>query len=186
MGEKTDCYWRKAHKSTVCGKAELTFRFDFTLILPATLAAHDWHRDGEVSHDLFAELEGLPDTRQTSSSILSNLGRSRHQSRSRSRHPSRAGSRAGSPRRESEQLHEDLARVSISGLPRAPPYERHESTGLDDWLTGSYDTKRTLMLIYNPDPSGGVTELDERISGFASGLGMYELRATSPVVSLLA
>ncbi len=67
-----------------------------------------------------------------------------------------------------------------AGLPQAPPYE--EPSG-DEWLKGSYEVERTIMLIYNPHPTGGVTELDEGASGFAPGLGMYELRMMSDVVS---
>ena len=41
------------------------------------------------------------------------------------------------------------------------------------------------MLIYNPHPNGGVTELDERASASAPGIGPFDVRMISDVVGLI-
>ncbi|KAL7420412.1 hypothetical protein Q5752_005382 [Cryptotrichosporon argae] len=95
-------------------------RFAFTLVLPSTLAAHDWHVNASLSHDLIATLDGLPvpslpSARAHSPGPSSIFGfRARPsaagagagtgagagvgaRSRSASRHASPAGSRSASP-----------------------------------------------------------------------------------------
>jgi hypothetical protein len=39
------------------------------------------------------------------------------------------------------------------------------------------------MVIYNPQSNGGVTTLDERANGVAPGLGIWDIRLFSDVVS---
>jgi hypothetical protein len=68
--------------------------------------------------------------------------------------------------------------------------DRRDSRGIegaaasveDDWLRGKFEAKRTIMTIYNPNPTGGITELAERLSGYAPGVGVYDLEMMSPVV----
>lgn len=75
-------------------------RFQFTIIIPANLASHDWHTNGVISHILFAEVEGQPEAndwgmaRVGSASSLFGLRRS-------SRQGSASGSRGTSPVRSS-------------------------------------------------------------------------------------
>ena len=69
-----------------------------------------------------------------------------------------------------------------AALPQAPTYE--DSLG-DDWLRGKFYVERKIMLIYNPHPNGGVTELDERASAYAPGIGSYDLRMVSDVVGFI-
>lgn len=70
--------------------------FDFTIIVPANLASHDWHTNGVIAHVLYAEVEGLPDPndwgihKSASTSSLFGL-------RKASRSASRPGSRGASP-----------------------------------------------------------------------------------------
>ena len=69
-------------------------------------------------------------------------------------------SRSGSPPPEpsiNPNLSIDAGCMSVrrqeASLPQAPPYEK--STG-DEWLKGSYNIERTIMLVYNLHPTGGV------------------------------
>ena len=41
-----------------------------------------------------------------------------------------------------------------------------------------------LYLLYNPNPSGGITELSERETGYVDGLGPFEMLLTSDIVSI--
>lgn len=51
-------------------------------------------------------------------------------------------------------------------------------------LKGRFEGKRSLMVIHEL-PGGGTADLDLRGEGGVSGLGVYNLRFTSDVVSLL-
>lgn len=42
------------------------------------------------------------------------------------------------------------------------------------------------MIIYNPNQSGGVTQLDEQVSGFVPGVGVYEWRMLAEEVRLIS
>lgn len=53
------------------------------------------------------------------------------------------------------------------------------------WLKGRYEGKRSLMVIHE-NPGGGAIDLDLRGEGAVPGLGVYNLRFTSDVVSFLS
>lgn len=87
-------------------------RYEFTFELPPNLATHDWHPEGTIRHELFAEIEGIPTSHfsffhrsQSPSNPHSRRSASRHQSPSTSAGPSRhrspvssrPGSRGNSP-----------------------------------------------------------------------------------------
>lgn len=147
------------------------------MIVPSTLAPHDWHFDGEINHDLYAEIIGLD---EPSSSIFSFGGRSSSpKSKSRSRSPPGSSLLAASPSLTT-------TRQEV-GIPRAPSYAESEASNqvVDgaQWLKGTYEVKRTMMFVYNPNPNGGVVVLDERPSGSVPGLGLYQVEFSSDVVS---
>ncbi len=137
------------------------------LILPTILAPHDWHHNGRISHDLHAEIEGRPE----SSGFFGGSSKS-----SRSSSPSPRDSRLKS------------APLSITRqetfLPKAPPYtECDEDQSHDDWLKGTVKARRTVLTIYNPNPSGGVNSVNDRVADDVPSLGMYEVDFISDVVS---
>lgn len=68
-------------------------RFDFTIIIPSNLAPHDWHTNGKIIHDLYAELEGLPEPEFMRTSSSTSLFTMRKGKKS----PSAHGSRSSSP-----------------------------------------------------------------------------------------
>ncbi len=73
--------------------------------------------------------------------------------------------------------HEDTS------LPGLPPYEKIEQP--DEWLERTMWVYRYVKLIYNPNHlSAGVTTLNERLTGTAPGLGVYEIVWFSDVVSV--
>lgn len=51
------------------------------------------------------------------------------------------------------------------------------------WMKGSVTAKRMITLLYNPEPNNGVSTLDERRRGEVQGLGSFDVRYTSDVVS---
>jgi hypothetical protein len=87
-------------------------------------------------------------------------------------------------------LADNLESLSITRqeLPRAPPYELAKAgifppSAQDDWVKGTIEANRILMCIWNPNPSGGITALDELASGVVDGLGVYDIRLLSDCVS---
>jgi hypothetical protein len=68
-----------------------------------------------------------------------------------------------------------------NGTLQTPTYEASEY----EWIKGIYDVSRVIMVIYNPVSTGGVSTLDERANGMASGLGLWEMRLSSDVVGSL-
>jgi hypothetical protein len=75
-------------------------------------------------------------------------------------------------------------------LPQAPSYEQSEADAQgkqavvsEDWIRGTYAAKRNLMVLHNPNQNGGHSDLDERQSGFVPGIGVYDLKLFSDVVS---
>ena len=255
-------------------------RFDFTIILPANLAPHDWHPNGTIQHYLYAELEGAPEPERERERSMARVGSStslfgfRASSRSRakntngstnatsSRAPSRAGSRPGSrapspgpsSRRPLSVAHTlppsgaatpsslgygysappqalagALASLNLNPngtapmtatpplpspglppspnpaylsaaasmsltrqetqLPRIPSYENAMATGSSgastppEWLQGTTRVDRKVMIIYNPDISGGAMSFDDTTSGFIKGLGVWDLSMMSDIVS---
>lgn len=68
-------------------------------------------------------------------------------------------------------------------FPRAPAYE---AKGDPEWLIGNVSAKRSIMLMYNPDPNGGVTDYDDCANGYAPGLGIWNARFSSDVWTVCA
>lgn len=52
----------------------------------------------------------------------------------------------------------------------------------DRWISGFHDAHRTIAVVYNPNPTGAVNQLDERVSSFAPGVGVYEWRMVAEEV----
>jgi hypothetical protein len=205
-------------------------RFEFTMIIPSSLAPHNWvGGDGitaSVTHQLHAELEGIPEesrshhdsgsTTPTGPTSFFGKGKSKSKSyspftsgrktpRTTSSHPmSRSPSpdrRGGEP--DSQSLEAALlaatASMRVTEPARAPSYDESQaqagqgsltpsSPAIEDseWLVGIHSTKRLVEVIYNPHPAGAVSQLDERISSSAPGLGEYHLRMAAEEVRLLA
>jgi len=68
--------------------------------------------------------------------------------------------------------------------PHDPPYtECDEDQSHDDWLKGTVKARRTVLTIYNPNPSGGVNSVNDRVADDVPSLGMYEVDFISDVVS---
>ncbi|CAK9786974.1 unnamed protein product [Cutaneotrichosporon oleaginosum] len=90
-------------------------RFAFTIIIPSNLAVHDTHSNGKISHELYAELEGMPEDlpRPASSSSLFGMRRSGKRSPSSAR--SASASRAPSPSRAPRRGLWDIPSVPPSG-----------------------------------------------------------------------
>ena len=188
-------------------------RFEFTLIVPSSLAPHDWHYNGKVSHELFAEIEGQP----ASVSSFSLFGSGRSNQRSRSSASSNRGSATPgylSPRSPALSLSPPSSPISLSpmlsataslsitrqeavGFPLVPTYEQSQldNAGLaspggangnankvNDWVTGTKIVSKNIMAIHNPCRQGSSSDLDERQSGFAPGLGVWDLKIFSDVV----
>lgn len=74
--------------------------------------------------------------------------------------------------------------LASGSIPQPPGYEEQSSSATSvQWLEGTHTAERTIRLQYNPDPMGGVNTLDEKQSGTTPGLGAYDLRLFSDVVS---
>jgi hypothetical protein len=150
-------------------------RFDFTLIIPSNLAPHDWHHNGTIRHAIFAEVVGLPEPpkepRKTFKTRSSASGNRSPSSRSRSNSP------APSPSIDATIL--SRAANLVLNDDEAPPYE---PVYVEEWLKGTVSIRRTVMILYNPHPTGGVSDLDERLSGFVEGIGPWELTMFADVV----
>lgn len=185
----------------------LTSRFDFTIILPATLAPHDYHHDGKVTHEIVAEVEGIP----MPTSLFSFRKNSRAGAPQRSPSPRgtvRSGlSRSPSPSspplavtppsteatfRRRPSAHLTTQNMSMirqdASLPLAPSYEQsqadtHGPNSSNNWVRGTIRTRRHVGLFHNPSRTNEPTQLDERSSGFVPGLGMYDFHVSSGVVS---
>lgn len=73
-------------------------------------------------------------------------------------------------------------------LPQTPSYEDAAGHGHEgqDWLEGKFTVKRNIRIVWNPNPTGGVNSLDEKISDRADELGDYEFHFKAPIVSLRA
>ena len=176
-----------------CRRLKPPDRFDFTILIPSNLAPHDWHTNGSIEHKIYAEVEGLPIPPAATTSPKSvsfpfkqrSPVASRSPSRSPHSHGSRNQSRSTSPA-PAPPLNLDVITAALSldepqtSFPVLPAYQDLEQD--DDWLYGTYEAKRTSMLVYNPKPQGGVTELDERSNGFVPGLGIWETRLFSDAV----
>jgi len=74
-------------------------------------------------------------------------------------------------------------------LPKAPTYEQSQAAAGkkpdEGWIVGTHSAERDVMVIYNPNPQAGHSDLDERQSGYAPGIGVYDLKLFSDVVCAL-
>ena len=183
-------------------------RFDFTIILPSTLPVHNVHKTVWIHHVLYAVVEGLPlDSGAGSSDPRGVIDRAesteggRSNSRFGSLLPRGATSWMG-PRRKSSHLSQSP--ISTNGpptqmaqvkSPSPPPPPRDTAAELrrmpssedssDEWLLGEHRAQRAIRLIRNPDPEGGYSVLNEHAKGFVKGLGAYDIRCWSDIVSQL-
>jgi hypothetical protein len=149
-------------------------RFEFSLILPSTLAPHDWHPNDGISHDLCAVVEGISDPAAPHSARLFS-GRSFHctaavfpQTR---RTPGLPHPNAHPRLVINPALVTSAHSLSVTrqNLPVAPAYsESQVANAVDgnagdgtDWLRGTYQKKRSGPVFYIPNPSGGVNTLDD-------------------------
>jgi hypothetical protein len=76
-----------------------------------------------------------------------------------------------------------------AGLPKVPSYyESQEDEQVmvlgKEWIKGLHSRTRAIMIMHNPSPSNSFSDLDLRQRDYAPGLGIYELRISSDVVSL--
>lgn len=79
-----------------------------------------------------------------------------------------------------------VSRQEVPYLPRIPSYEDTnytDSATQTPWVIGTHRQKRHIMIVYNPNTSGGTSELNDRANGFVTGLGVWELTMVSDVVS---
>ena len=117
---------------------------------------------------------------------------------SRSRLPSRQGSamvpgpEAGHGLNSLMERLEDMS-VTSAPVPHAPPYAATNGVGMGSdgtieaaapWWTGTARTGIPFEILYNPNPAGGVTELNLRLLGEQDGLGGYRIDLTSQIVRL--
>lgn len=186
------------------GRTALMGRFEFTLILPSTLAPHDWHHNAKVNQELYAELEGMPTSKGSSHGTSGLWGaRGRGSKTSLTTYRDRAHSPAASPSRGIVDLSPSFgpaASLSITrqaesylSLADLPKYEQEDKLpevtpttekAQDDWIVGTYEAKRNMMVVHLPQQE--VSDLDERQSGYAHGIGMWNLRIASDIVSQAA
>ncbi|KAL1405312.1 hypothetical protein Q8F55_008939 [Vanrija albida] len=105
-------------------------------------------------------------------------------------HLSRTPSRLGSPTEPmSSAAAALLAPTPPPRLDRAPSYDdsqRPKEAANGEWLQGTFKAKRSVMLIYNPNPGDGANELHDRASGYVPGLGVWELVLVSDVWTICA
>jgi hypothetical protein len=79
------------------------------------------------------------------------------------------------------------------GLPAVPSYDQSQADSLgrgpvfqeDDWILGTVVTSRSVQVTHNPNPAGRYSDLDQSQNGFAEGLGVWDLKIMTDVVSHL-
>jgi hypothetical protein len=85
----------------------------------------------------------------------------------------------------------DLSTIRRDGaLPQVPTYtESQQDAGVSTaglgWVKGNHKISRTIMVMHNPSKSNSHSDLDMRQKDFALGLGIYDLKLFSDVVSEL-
>lgn len=175
-------------------------RFNFTIIVPFSLAPYDVHPTGQINTTIHAEVEGLgTKSMRTSPSPQSSLVNSPAATPRRGRSPVRqrsmlteeSGSSGSTPEEgqvgDGMNAPESDAIVSQMLVSWSDPVSSTQSPGANEaevkWLHGTVKTKRSITLLYNPDPSNGVSNLDERRRGEVEGLGAFDVRYLSQVVS---
>lgn len=154
-------------------------RFAFNIIIPGNLAPHDYHSGHRVDNILYAEVEGAEDN-----SALGWLrrGSSPSSSRTNSRATSPASPRSGTSSGYGSPNPALTIMRQEAFLPQPPRYDLSESEEFVPWLSGVHRAERTLILIYNPDPAGGVSSLDTRMDVAAPGVGPLTVTYTSDEV----
>lgn len=185
-------------------RTTLTARFDFVIMIPANLCSHDRHANGKIMHSIYAELEGLPESRTTSRSQTRIPTRSGTRSSSRMRTPLTERNNESGTATPSSPMGELTDAVNAASLASAlsmsitrhespteeipaPPYE--SGTPNEDemrdipWFKGMVKKDRYIELLYNCHPDGGVTELDVMVRDAVPGLGPFELHLESDCVS---
>ena len=150
-------------------------RFTFNIIIPGNLAPHDYHPGHRVDNILFAEVEGVEEEAgitswfRRSSSTSASTSRGTTPSSSPRLSPLRPGSGPSSPLMSPAQSL-SILRQEIA-LPQPPAYDLSAPEEVVPWLSGVHYVERPLILIYNPDPAGGVSSLDVRMDTAAPGIG---------------
>lgn len=156
----------------------------------------DWHENAKIRHELYAVVQGVPQTSQgnrlfqamraSSPTAGSSRGKS-PTSPNRSIRRSMSPSPSASPSPEISGPRGDTPTISLIQcsdlLPQTPSYEDVTAESAEqDWLEGTFTVKRNIKIIYNPNPTGGVNSLDERIRGNWDDLGDYEVHYRAPIV----
>lgn len=177
------------------------------------MPVHDWHPNAYCGVTLFAEIEGLVDKKRSNPTSRSRsrnptpyIGSPTSipgtpMAGSRSSSPNRAGTsrRQTRPRQASrdvlaesgraqglDSVINQLEEISITRQlpPQVPAYAGgSEGTENIPWLQGLHRTTKPFEVLYNPNPTGGLTELSMQILGDQAGLGGYRLELLSEIVS---
>lgn len=77
--------------------------------------------------------------------------------------------------------------MTTTPVPTVPAYDAGGATtprGGAPWWTGTERRGVPFEILYNPNPAGGVTELNIRLMGEQEGLGGYRIDLTSAIVRL--
>jgi hypothetical protein len=155
-------------------------RFAFNIIIPGNLAPHDYHPGHRVDNIIYAEVEGVEDN---SALAWFRRGSSPSSSRTTSRATSPVSFRSStsSPGLSSPSQAMTIMRQEAF-LSQPPRYDLSEREEVVSWLTGFHRVERALILIYNPDPAGGISSLDTRMDTAAPGVGPLTVTYTSDEV----
>ena len=186
-------------------------RFEFNFTLPDNVPPMDWHENAKMRHELYAVVEGqapqshglrlFQSLRSSSPAAGPSRGRSPAASRNRSPAASRGRSPLPSPSPsrppsppvgEMSNMRLDSPSISLihgrDHLPQTPSYEdaAAESDDGGEWLEGTFTVKRNIRIVWNPNPTGGVNSLDEKVRDICSdSLGEYEVHFKAPIVRSL-
>ena len=180
-------------------RAESSFQVAFSLILPCSLPVEDYHRDSRVLTSLYAIVEGSDAEidRIPFSAIPALNGHAEtpfgprtvggHQCSSHSH------GHFDSLTLKSPWANGQAAGIKYPDPVANPAFDRHTSMsasaevqsngGGDFVLKGRRVAERPLRLVHNPEPNGGVSILDEYITGSIRGIGSYNIRLYSEIVS---
>ena len=152
--------------------------------MPRTLAAHDFHPEGRVTHTIFAIIEIITPSRSRPTTRTSSPRPSMSRipslaevsSASSSRMPSYAESSSASSSRMPS-----YAESSTSGAPLTPVVSGTHTPPYEDTVE-IVKGKRTCMVVHE-NPGEGVINLDLKGEGVTPGLGVYNQHYTSDIVS---
>jgi hypothetical protein len=154
----------------------------------------DWHENAKIRHELYAVVEGVPQISQgirlfqALRSSSPSAGPSRGKSPTSTNRSSRGISRSPSPPAEMSERRSDSPSISLihhmNHLPQTPSYQDITIESAEqDWLEGTFNVKRNIRVVWNPNPTGGVNSLDEKVRGQSHDLGEYEVHFKAPIVS---